>query len=132
MTANELTNAILLEIPRQFDCRLWRQNSGAAVPIADVRAAIAALQGNKPVLALQILRRARPIHMGVTGQADITGILGLDGRRIEIEVKAGRDKMRPEQTMFAGMIRGRGGLFVEAREVEDVVNHLRSEGARLK
>lgn len=51
-----------------------------------------------------------PVKYGKVGSADITGILS-DGRRLEIEIKVGKDRQRPEQQDFEKMIVDRGGVY---------------------
>jgi hypothetical protein len=75
--------------------RVWRNNTGVAK------------------------YRCRTVRFGVTGQADITGILP-GGIRLEIEVKAADGVQSQAQKDFAAMIRQMGGVYVLARSVEDV------------
>ena len=94
---------------------MWRSNVGAGVPMATVRKAIEALVSGQVQLALELLQQSRVIEFGVKGQADITGILP-GGRRLEVEVKAGHDRMRPDQERFGQMIRTAGGIYVVSRD----------------
>lgn len=98
MSANSITNDILLMIGREFPhVRAWRNNAGAAK------------------------RRGRGIvRFGTPGQGDISGLIGPSGRRLEIEVKAGRDAQSKRQELFQAMCERHGGLYVLARSVEDV------------
>lgn len=104
MTANQITAGLLIEIPRRFPdrIRVWRNNRvDAMLPGRDGK-----------------LRR---VSAGIDGQGDITGLVKPSGRRIEVEVKAGKDRMRPSQTAFKFMIEDFGGLYLIAR---DIVNCL--------
>lgn len=102
--ANRITADILLEIPAKFPgSRAWRNN----------------------VLVARI--DGRVLRAGLKGQADITGIAAPSGRRIEIEVKADRDRMRPEQIAFRDAILAAGGIHVIARDVEGALEDLRKQ-----
>lgn len=124
-TANEITAALLIEIPKRFTgARVWRNNRvDAMVPG----------RGGKP----------RRVQAGINGQADITGIfptvrpvsydevIGICppkknyiGLRLEIEVKAGNDVMSYQQKAFRLMIEGAGGIYIEARSVEQCLEEL--------
>jgi len=91
--------AIQNEILRAFGTlpgvRLWRANVGVA-RIGD-----------------------RVVRFGISGQADLTGILP-DGRRLEIEVKSPTGRQTPPQAAFQAMIERFNGLYVLARSVDDV------------
>ena len=97
---NAITNGLLDEIPKQFpNMRVWRSNRIKALAIG---------RGGKK----------RMIDAGIDGQADISGIAGPNGRRVEIEVKAGDDELSEDQEKFRKMILAHGGIYVEARSVE--------------
>jgi hypothetical protein len=102
MTANEITAALLLRIPAAFPARVWRRNVGVAKA------------GD------------RFIRLGVPGEADITGIVD-GGYRLEIEVKAGRDRLREEQASFLSMVKLHGGIALVARDVEATMDAIRFE-----
>ncbi len=102
---NELVAAILLEFGGRDDMRIWRQNTGAART-----------------------KRGALVRFGIPGQADISGIYH-DGRRIEIECKSARGRLRKEQKRWREMIEKHGGIYILARTVEDVGARLRSEGS---
>lgn len=59
------------------------------------------------------------VRYGIVGGCDIHGWLST-GRAVEIEVKVGRDKLRPEQEAFRDTALRFGVLWIEARSVEDV------------
>jgi hypothetical protein len=61
----------------------------------------------------------RTVRHGISGQADLTGILA-GGRRLEIEVKTPGDSQSPEQKAYQAIIENFGGLYVLARSPEDV------------
>lgn len=126
MTANAITREILLAIPQRIPgARAWRNNTGAAVPYAAIQAAIRLLVAGRVEECLQHLRHQRPIAFGIAGQADITGILPPDGRRLEIEVKADGDRHREAQQVFGSMVQRCGGVYVVARSVDEALKVLK-------
>ena len=105
--ATILTNEILLAISEQFpNVIVWRNNR--------IVATVAGRDG-----------RPRRIDAGIDGQGDICGIIGPHGRGLQIEIKSGRDKMRESQVRFAAMWTAQGGVYIEARSVEQCVRELR-------
>lgn len=109
------------------DLRLWRQNTGKAwLPMtSEGRAAL----GN---LVALMSGHFRPVQFGTPGQADVGGILTIGngrtyqpiGRAVGIEFKSDTGKLRPEQGAWRDMFVSRGGLYVLAREEEDVAKAL--------
>ena len=67
--------------------------------------------------------RLRRVKAGVDGQADISGI-GPFGVRVEVEVKAGKDKLSASQKAFQNMILNHGGIYIEARDVGGCLDEL--------
>ena len=67
----------------------------------------------------------RLISFGQRGSPDVLGIL-RGGRCIGIEVKTGSAVLTPEQKNWRRVFEEWGGLFVEARRVEDVAIALAS------
>ena len=81
--------------------RLWRANAGRAfVPTA---------RGG-----------LRTIQVNIPGCPDIIGWLRPHGRFVGIECKSDRGRLRPEQAAFRDRLVADGGIYVEARCVEDV------------
>lgn len=109
--ANLMTAALLVEIPKRFPhIRVWRNNRvDAMVPG----------RGGK-------LRR---VQAGINGQADLSGIIGPLGTRVEIEIKSPTDRMSPEQTAFKLMIQSRGGVYLICRDVNETLHELGQHGA---
>jgi hypothetical protein len=104
MTARELIATLIIEIPRQLPgARAWRRNVGATV-VAD-----------------------RFVRYGLPGESDVTGIIQPGGIRLEIEVKAGKDKPTPEQLSYLNMIRTAGGIGLICRDVNDTIAAIRAE-----
>lgn len=102
--ANVITAEILVEIPKFYasSLRIWRNNRvDAMVPG----------RNGKP----------RRVQAGIDGQADISGIIAPHGKRIEIEVKAGKDRMSDKQIAFKRMIEAHGGIYILAHSLADVV-----------
>jgi len=76
------------------DCLLWRHPTGKATTAT-----------------------GHFIAFGLVGSADIIGV--CRGRAVAIEVKAGRDRQRPEQVAFQRAWERAGGLYVIARSIDD-------------
>ena len=55
----------------------------------------------------------------VKGMTDIVGV--LNGVPLFIEVKVGKDKLRPEQEAVAEKIKKAGGKWILARSLDDVI-----------
>lgn len=66
---------------------------------------------------------------GLNGVSDILGIHKKSGLFIAIEVKAGKDKVSPEQEHFLKQIEKFGGYALVAREIKDVIEYLEERGA---
>jgi len=115
-TATALTNRLLLAIPHEITgARAWRSNQGGAYPAAVVQAAIGALATGDIKRALHILRTGRMVMFGLPGLPDIDGWMP-DGRRLGIEVKVGKDKLRPEQQVVQALYRKAGCIYVVATD----------------
>lgn len=123
-TTNQLTFTLLSEAPRRMpNLRLWRNNTGGGVGMATVKQAVAAIHLGDHRGAVYLLS-SRPVKFGLEGSADLSGIMGPSGRRVEIEVKAGRDKQSMEQQGFQGMITALGGIYLVARDAEECLREL--------
>jgi len=97
----KLVDALLVALSKAGDCRVWRQPTGAAY------------------------RDGKLVRYGVLGSADISGIM-RNGKRLEIEVKTGRGVQTERQKAFQSVIANFGGLYLVARDVESVVNLVKS------
>ena len=62
-------------------------------------------------------------HHGLKGIADILGIHRDTGKIICIEVKTGKDKMSEWQKSFQSEINNRGGIYIIAKKLDDVINN---------
>jgi len=88
-------------------CRVWRANVGA------------------------VKTPKGWLKFGRVGQADITGLIGLHGRRLEIECKRLQGgKQSDEQRAFELEITNAGGLYILARDFEPTMEILRKECER--
>ena len=101
---------------------LWRNNTGTGW-VGDV-----ARLKNGDIL----IRDPAPLHAGLSkGSSDLIGlrprlILPEDvgsilAQFVALEIKAGRDRLRPEQITFLDFVRRAGGVALEVRKVEDLV-----------
>lgn len=98
----QIQQQILLALGGRHDCRVWRNNVGAART-----------------------QDGRVVRFGTKGQADILGVLRLPtgtGLFVAIEVKSARGRLRPEQRAWGAMVQAMGGLYIVARSVEDAVH----------
>ena len=95
MSEKQMQNDILRAFGTLPKLRLWRANVGVA----------------------RMGRRV--VRFGVPGQADLTGILP-GGLRLEVEVKSPRGRQTTEQQAYQRMIQRFGGVYVLARNAEDV------------
>lgn len=107
-TEKEIQTEIIREFGSKDWCRLWRQNSGFAVPLW----AYTKKQNNPPRIAF-----------GIPGCADLSGILS-DGRRLEIEVKKPKGVWSEKQRNFAYMMNKMNGVYILATSVQDVYDQL--------
>jgi hypothetical protein len=128
MTANDLTKQILLALPKQFPCRVWRRNVGGGYPVTVIAHIRSLLQSSNLKEALALLGRTRVVHYGLPGESDIDGVIRINGYgvRLAIEVKVARDKLRGDQWSYGRMIETFGGIFLVARSVEEAVEGLRA------
>lgn len=63
--------------------------------------------------------------MGITGAADLTGIVAPLGKRIEIELKSRTAKLTEDQKLFGEAIVAMGGIYVLYRcETDDMAKEL--------
>ena len=100
MTANLITQDFLLYASREWpDATFWRNNR--------IKAKALGRDGH-----------LRMIEAGIDGQADITGCVPVTvsgrriGVRVEVEVKAGRDRQRDTQITFEHAINRAGGIYL--------------------
>lgn len=89
MKAGELTSAILAYL-QYHGYSVWRQNTTGIYDPAT--------------------KRWRVNPQGRRGVPDIIGFRKADGVFVGVEVKAGRDQLRPEQKQFLDELKAAGGL----------------------
>jgi hypothetical protein len=65
------------------------------------------------------------IKFGLKGSADILGIRSPDGKAIAIEVKTGKGRLSPQQKIFKSIFEKYGGIYCEARSVDDALNAIK-------
>jgi len=65
------------------------------------------------------------IRYGIPGESDLDGIIAPHGRRLHIEIKTGSGKLSEKQQKFKAMIEKFGGVYIEARSVEDCLTELK-------
>lgn len=116
-----LQTAILRTFASRPDIRLWRQNTGRAIPVW----ALSRLIGH--TITAELIQRLPRISFGLPGAADDTGILP-DGRRLEIELKSPTGKQTKQQLSYQRMIARFGGVYILARSVDDVHRGLSEHG----
>jgi len=68
--------------------------------------------------------KRRFIQFGVTGQADLTGLVRRTGQRIEIEVKRPGGKQSIAQKIFETQISGAGGLYLLVTSINETLELL--------
>lgn len=94
---SKLVNDILVELTKYRHIRVWKGVTGVA----------------------QSFDGKRTIKFGLPGSADITGLIGPRGIRVELEVKTGKGEQRDDQRVFQHMIERLGGIYAICRSVED-------------
>ena len=83
--------------------RLWQIATGAGVPYAIVKQAIKEKD----------LSKLTPIHFGLKGHPDVTGV--HCGIWVGIEVKTGNARQSEDQKNFQKMIKDMGGVYLVVR-----------------
>lgn len=61
------------------------------------------------------------VRIGINGMADYSGIIKGSGQRLEVEVKAGGDRLSEDQERWRDFIQSSGGIWIEARSAEQAV-----------
>lgn len=128
MTANQITAALLIEIPKRYrESLCWRNNTGAGIGWSTVKAVIACLKRNDIKSALKLL--VRPISWGLVGSSDIIMIAGPSGKFIGIEIKdpSTGDVQSPEQVAFELRCKSLGASYIVAESVAGCLNDLAIE-----
>jgi len=69
--------------------------------------------------------QSRNIKYGIKGEADLQGIIAPRGRALAIECKTGNAVLSKEQKLWRAMFEKFGGLYILARDVNQVVECIR-------
>lgn len=104
---SNFVHQLLLEINQIPNVRAWKQQVGVARSMDDDRV----------------------ISFGLKGSGDITGIMRCksgSGLRLEVDAKVGLDKLRVDQRNFSLMITALGGLYIEARNLNETIDQIRN------
>ncbi len=115
----KIQNEIMRAFATRTDMRLWRQNTGKAVPLSYLKLVFKEVWNRNLSKAINMLENPPVISFGLKGAADLSGIYH-DGRRLEIEVKGPEGKQSDEQKVFQKVIERFGGIYILAKSVEDV------------
>ena len=97
-----LVNRILMRYSVLPDLSLFKMNNGVA----------------------RALHSKEVIRYGINGCTDIIGILKPYGRWVAIEAKTGSGRLEDDQPTFRNMILSHGGIYILARDEEDVAEGL--------
>lgn len=72
------------------------------------------------------------VRFGISGQADISGIVKPGGKRIEIEVKQPGKNQTMAQLVFMDRIRKSGGIYLLVHSVEELQAGLDCHGIKMR
>lgn len=112
-SANELTKSIIAFFNYK-GIMAWRQSSeGRYIKGKEYTD----WMGRKKEEKGQYIPRAH----GAKGSADITATLPPLGKRLEIEVKFGKDRQSPDQKKFQDQIEAMGGIYIIVRTWDDFI-----------
>ena len=99
-----------LRLGARPDVRLWRQNTGVAYPLSQVRELVDAVLAGDQRAAVAVAREMRPIRYGLPGMADLIGVVQRGGRLLSVEVKSPSGRLSEEQRAWDAMVRRFGGV----------------------
>lgn len=71
-------------------------------------------------------KTGRPVRVGTKGVSDSLNC--IRGHFVAVEVKTGSGKLTLEQRNFGRAVERAGGVFIQARSVEDIERRLEMEG----
>jgi hypothetical protein len=94
---SNLLNLTLLEISHARVAKAWRNETGTA----------------------RSFDNERVIKFGFKGSSDIIGIT-RSGKFLAVEIKTGKDDLRPEQKVFKKVIEENGGRYFLIRSENDI------------
>lgn len=102
MGHQEYLRLVMLEFQKTFPAaRIWQNPTGTAMSM-DLK---------------------RVIKYGFVGSADITGIMP-DGKRVEIEIKVGKDRQRESQKIFEKVIKDCNGIYFVVDDKSSIKDQL--------
>lgn len=67
----------------------------------------------------------KKIRYNTPGESDLQGIISPGGRMLAIECKTGKGKLESDQIRWRDMIIKFGGLYIEGRSIEQVIDELK-------
>ena len=126
-TANELTNAVV-KFLGLHGYMVWRQNNtGVFDPTAALGKMRPALRGGltpkqREGMCKRAMQKSFRNNPGINGLPDVIGFHRKTGVWIAAEIKAGKDKLRPEQKHFLETLHKSGGECYVVRSTEQFVN----------
>jgi hypothetical protein len=97
MLEQDFLENLMLALGQRLDLKCWRQNTGQVNTIHRGK-------------VTGVFRAGPP-----TGAADVSGIVGPEGWRLEIELKGAKTKVRDPQIAWGEMISSRGGVHTQIR-----------------
>lgn len=97
------TSSKIIELFTRHDILAWRQNTSGI-----------------PLHREGVIIGFRP--SAKAGISDIIAILPPVGRGVFIEIKTGKDKIRPEQEGFKRNVSLMGGIFLEVKDFQDFLD----------
>lgn len=112
-SANELTKSIIAFF-KYKGIMAWRQSSdGRYIKGKEYTD----WMGRKKEEKGQYIPRAH----GAKGSADVTATLPPLGKRLEVEVKFGKDRQSPDQKRFQDQIEAMGGIYIIVRTWDEFI-----------
>jgi len=105
-----LVNSILLACGKLSDVMIWKVQVGV----------FRAMENPK-----------RIVKTGEPGHPDILAVLGPDGIAVGIEAKTGNAIQNPAQKAWQKAFCSRGGIYLVARSVDDVLSCFRDYGIKI-
>ena len=63
----------------------------------------------------------------LNGMADLAGVIAPHGTSLQIEIKAGPDRAKPDQLRWSAWIESAGGIWIWGMEVDQVIGELRDK-----
>ena len=132
--ANELTKSIITWL-RWNGYSAWRNNTmGVFDSTLAIKLILDLIKScilirkipNKNEVSAVIKRCYRKSHERV-GASDVIGFHKKTGHFIAVEVKHGKDRLRPEQEAFLNEVRKSNGIGIEARSMEGFLSEFESQ-----